>query len=53
MVETTKIRDVNGSKITSIPKTYWKQLNLNKGDTIVWSLDKENQVIHIKKLDEF
>jgi len=53
MVETTKIQDINGSKVTSIPRKYWKKLNLNKGDTLAWSLDEKTNILRLKKIDDF
>ena len=44
----TKIQDIKGSKYTSIPSMFVKLLDIEKGDTLSWSIDMNTGILNVK-----
>lgn len=49
-LKTMKVQECRGSCIVYIPKSWAKQMNLKKGDEVVWTLDEgDHSTLHLKK----
>lgn len=44
----TKVQEIRGSKLSTIPHIYVHLLGIEKGDTLSWSIDVQSGVMTVK-----